>query len=116
MKKLLFGALLLVVIGAALWFTTGSPERDSCVKLGELCGGESADLGKLDQCVDGMESVSEDLSDKKMEKLNACIEKAETCPEAMGCMAGSGFSKVSDVAGDFLDGFTKSLKDDDDDE
>jgi uncharacterized membrane protein len=112
MKKLLIVIGILALVGGAgavVWVATASPERATCVRLGELCGSQNKELADLDKCMATMQEVHEAAGDERMEAMSACVDQADTCATAAGCMAGTGMSVLTEVMGDFLKGLGNTI-------
>lgn len=112
MKKALPIVAFVVVAGAAVgaFAYIRNPTRVACVRVGELCGVEGGTMQDLDQCVDTVKQWRKIAGDEAVDKGVACVESANSCGEAMGCMAGAGFKGMEGVMKDFLKGFDKALK------
>jgi hypothetical protein len=108
---IVLGVLVAVAaVGGIVWAVTSSPERSVCIRLAELCADpKDGSADDLDACMESMQAVHEAAGEKEMEKLVTCIDDADTCATASGCMAGTGFNVMTDVMGDFLKGFGKTL-------
>lgn len=112
MKKALPLILFLVIAGAAVgaFAYMRNPTRIACVRVADLCGAQGGSVSDLDQCVDTVKQWRKIAGDEAVDKGVACVETANTCGEAMGCMAGAGFKGMQGVFNDFLKGFDKALK------
>jgi hypothetical protein len=94
-KKIVIVAvvLLLVVVGLGLVFgkkvllAFASAETQACAKIGDLCGRDGSQRD-LDACVNGLAQTRKAVGDEAVNKTLACIEDAETCVAASGCMVG----------------------------
>ena len=49
------------------------------------------------------------LDQQRMKAMATCIEKSNSCGEAAGCAAGTGFNAAVDQAKDFLKGMQRAL-------
>lgn len=95
MKKLLVIAVVVVVVvvgigllfGKRVLLAFASPETKACAKIGDLCSAEGSSRD-LDACVDGLEKTRKVVGDEAVDKTIACIDDAETCVAASGCMVG----------------------------
>ena len=56
----------------------------------------------LDACVADMEKVSDKVGSKRFKKTAQCVDKAGRCPEAAGCLAGTGVSIIHELLGEFF--------------
>ena len=89
MKKLVAVCVVVgVVVAGAAWAFGSSPERRVCTKLGELCGSDDASLKDLDECVDDLEELEKAVGEQPIEDAGECLDKVDTCPAAIGCVAG----------------------------
>ena len=112
MKKALPIILFVVIAGAAAgaFAYIRNPTRMACVRVGDLCGVQGGTASDLDQCVDNVKQWRKIAGDDAVDKGVACVEKANTCGEAMGCMAGAGFKGLEGVMNDFMKGFGNAIK------
>ncbi len=110
MKKAIIVVLVLCMIagGVAFALTRGSSERTLCSQVAKLCKVEGT-VKDLEQCVGDVEKLKEHLGDKRLAETASCVDKAGSCAEAMGCMAGTGMKVLQEAAGEFLKGLGRSL-------
>lgn len=87
MSKLLVLAAVLG-LGAVVYAKVirSTPAEAACERLDTLCGGE-VDIG---ECTDAFGEVEKIVGEKVVDKATECIDRADTCMEAVGCMAGAG--------------------------
>jgi len=103
---------VLAVLGVGGYFVWSKylrpPEQRTCAKIQSLCG-EKAD--KLDKCEQDVAELGKlGGGAESMKKLDTCVGNSTTCGEAIGCMAGTGFSAAGRAMGDFLKGMGKALE------
>ena len=113
MMKLLTFLVVVGLIGAgAYWVYTEvllTEEQRTCGKLADLCG--VAEKADDDQCAQGMEKLRQNIGEKAYEKATDCVDRAESCLTAMGCVAGGGLRGVGQFLEGMFDGVGKDLKD-----
>ena len=99
-----------MAIGAVVYFAAfrSTPERVMCTRVAKLCGADGK-MKDLDACVADMEKVSDKVGSKRFKKTAQCVDKAGSCPEAAGCLAGTGVSIIHELLGEFLKGFGKTI-------
>jgi hypothetical protein len=102
MKKLLVVAVI-VAIGAVVYAKVirDKPEEVACERIEKLCG--EAARG----CSTDMEKVADVYGDKAMRKAADCMEDANSCPEALGCLVGAGKHMVDE----FKQGVERGIRD-----
>lgn len=109
MKKGLIVLALLVVLGGvgAAFVFLRTPERRICTQLGNLCGAQGTyqDYGA---CVDQIEQLGKALGEERVEQAATCVADMDTCPAAVGCIAGTGVQMMQDAMGEFLKGVNRS--------
>jgi len=112
MKKALPILVLLVIIGVAAgaFAFLRNPNRNACMRVGELCGWKDGSKEQLDQCTTQVEQWRKSAGDESVDKGIACVGEAKSCGEAMGCVAGAGVSGFKNAVDDFLKGFGKATK------
>src|SRR5262245_61970592 len=108
MKKLLF----LIVLGGAAYggyyyYQHRSPAKRVCAKLADLCG-EKGDRAKGETDLDDMVKKAA-ATPETMSKLDTCVASAKSCPEATGCMFGTGMNVFGDALNQFMKGMGNSL-------
>jgi hypothetical protein len=110
MKKLLVLVVVLAIAGAAAgWLLLRStPERSVCTRTWELCGVGEGKLEELERCVQDVEKLRQKSDDETFKRTVKCVEQANTCPGAMGCLAGGAFDDAKRAFGDFVEGFKKT--------
>ncbi len=110
MKKAIVVVILLCVVagGVAFALTRGTPERQLCTQVAKLCKVEGT-VKDLDECASDLEKLKEHLGEKRLEETAECVDEAGSCPDAMGCMAGTGMKVLQEAAGEFLKGLGRSL-------
>jgi hypothetical protein len=110
MKKLVIVVVVLgVLVGGVAWAFTRKPERRLCVRVGELCGAE-ASLGDYEQCVDEMERLSKVVGEEPFENAAECVDDADSCVQAMGCVTGAGYRALPKLAEEFFKGFNDAQR------
>ena len=81
-----------------------SPQQQACDRLSELCGGGSA----ADTCDSKLEGALKKLADAAaVAHALECIDHAQTCPAAAGCLVG-GIGPA--VVGEFWKGMSEAAK------
>ena len=104
-------ALLAVIVLAGLGYIAyakmlaHSPAR-ACDRMADLCA-QKLEPDDRTQCVQLLEGIQKNDADDKSVK---CVIDAKTCAEAIGCTAGGATKAGISAAGQFLEGFSKSLK------
>jgi hypothetical protein len=104
-------ALLAVIVLAGLGYIAyakviaPSPTR-ACDRMADLCG-QKLEPNDRTQCVQLFEGIQKNDADDKSVK---CVLDAKTCAEAIGCTAGGATKVGITAAGQFLEGFSKSVK------
>ena len=101
MKKAIIVVLVLCMIAGGVAFALSS-------QVAKLCKVEGT-VKDLEQCVGDVEKLKEHLGDKRLAETASCVDKAGSCAEAMGCMAGTGMKVLQEAAGEFLKGLGRSL-------
>jgi hypothetical protein len=108
MKGFLFVVVLLGVGGFVGYkMTYGKPERRACRKLQTLCG-EKAD--SVDKCEQDLAEMWKATGTDERKRLESCMDEATSCPQAVGCYAGTGLRAVGNAFNDFLKGLSNGLK------
>ena len=94
MSKLLVLAAVLG-LGAVVYAKVirSTPAESACERLDTLCGGE-VDIGECREAFDEAEKV---VGEKVIDKATDCIDGADTCMEAVGCMAGAGSHVIEEL-------------------
>jgi hypothetical protein len=92
MKKLLVVAVL-VAIGAVVYVKVirDKPAERVCEHLQKACGPSIAE-----KCDQKMEDVAKLYGDKAMDKAVDCMDDANSCAEAVGCLVGAGAGMVDE--------------------
>lgn len=105
MKKVVAGVIALGIIGGGVaWAVTRTPERRLCVRMGELCGVEG-DFKDYEQCVDGIERLEKIAGEEPIESAADCVDRADTCAQATGCIVGAGYKAMPKLLQEFTEGF-----------
>ena len=104
MKKLLVVAAFLAV-GAIVYAKVirDKPEEVACERLHKLCG----KAVPVDKCEKEIDELADVVGDKAMSKAADCMESADSCAEAAGCMVGAGKHMLEE----FEQGVERSIKD-----
>ena len=94
MKKLLVVAAFLG-LGAVVYAKVirTKPEEAACERLNDLCG-KRVDVG---ECREALDEAADYVGDKVMDKAVDCMETANSCMEAVGCMAGASTYALDDL-------------------
>ena len=94
MKKLLV-VVVLVVAGVVVYAKVirSKPAEVACDVLHKRCG----KAVPADKCTKEIEEVADVIGDKNMDKAVDCMESADSCGEAMGCLMGAGSHMFDDV-------------------
>jgi len=111
MKKLLVLLLVLALLGAGGWLLYQrymSPEHLACGKLAQLCGDKAAPEGEQGSCEEGLAKYKKMVGQQAYDKALGCVDQANSCLGAAGCMAGGGLRGV----GQFLEGVFKGFEPD----
>ncbi|MGZ3420890.1 MAG: hypothetical protein ACXWUG_06625 [Polyangiales bacterium] len=110
MKKLLAAFLVLGLFAGVAYAYGRSPERSACLKLADLCAPKAkGGVDDLEQCVDQFKQFRKAVGDEAVDKGLSCVEKASTCPQAVGCVAGAGVKGMSGALKEFAKGFDEAL-------
>ena len=105
MKKVVAGVIVMGIIGGGVaWAVTRTPERRLCVRMGELCGVEG-DFEDYEQCVDGIERLEKVVGEEPIESAADCVDRADSCMKATGCIAGAGYKAMPKLLQEFTEGF-----------
>ena len=109
-KTLLTIVLLAFAVGAAVYLAAfrSTPERVMCSRLGKLCG-KNSKIADMKACVTDMERVSQKIGNSRFSRTSTCVDKATSCTEAVGCMAGTGFSIMHRFMREFMRGVGKTI-------
>lgn len=94
MKKLLVVAAFLG-LGAVVYAKVirSSPQEEACERLDTLCG-KKVDIGECRQAFDEAEDI---VGEKVMNKAVDCMSSADSCMEAVGCLAGASTHALEDL-------------------
>ena len=94
MSKLLV-VVAVLGLGAVVYAKVirSAPEERACERLDSLCGGE-VDIG---ECTEGFAEAEKLVGEKVIEKATDCMADADTCMEAVGCMAGAGSHVIDEL-------------------
>ena len=85
-----------------------SKETRACAKMAELCAPErEASSSDLDTCHNAFTDLRKVATEKDIDKSLTCIEDANTCARATGCMIGG---VGVGVAKELLDGIGDALR------
>jgi len=103
MKKLLVVAAFLG-LGAVVYAKVirSSPTEQACERLDTLCG-KKVNVGECHKAIDEAKDI---VGEKVLEKATDCMSSADSCMEAVGCMAGA----TTHAMDDFKRGFERSAK------
>jgi hypothetical protein len=114
MKKLLAVVIVLVVAGGAYaaYAWTQTPERRLCRRMGELCQVDGT-FKDFDECTAAVEKLEKQVGEERVEQAANCVDKADSCAVATGCIAGTGFDVMQDLLRGFMRGFLMSGEDKD---
>jgi hypothetical protein len=104
MKTLLVLALL--GVGGFLGYRYLFPEKRACGKMVELCGADAATGQRCEQAIVELKKAAGGDSARS---AAACVADAQSCPQALGCMAGLVGQAAGGAANEFLKGLQKSL-------
>jgi hypothetical protein len=109
-KTLATIVVIAIAVGAVVYFAAfrSTPERVMCTRLADLCGKKSK-LSDLKTCVTDMERVSEKLGSTRFKRTSTCVDKASSCTEAVGCMAGTGLNMMQRFMREFMRGIGKTI-------
>lgn len=109
MKKVVAVVILLgIIIGGVAWAVMASPERSVCVRVADLCAVEGT-MQDLEQCVQDVEKLQKIVGEEPVERAAACVEGADTCAEAMGCIAGEGMNTMQEQLDEFFEGVRRGV-------
>jgi hypothetical protein len=81
-----------------------SSEARACAKIVALCGSQKAVAAKCEQAFEKLEKVA---GKESLSKSLDCLQKADSCPRAWGCVAGG---VGAGVVGEFIKGVSDALK------
>lgn len=103
MKQLLVVAAVLG-LGALVYAKVirSSPSEQACDRLATLCG-KSVEVG---ECRDALDEAEDVVGEKVIEKATDCMASADSCMEAVGCVAGASTHALDD----FARGFERSAR------
>ena len=103
MSKLLV-VVAVLGLGAVVYAKVirSSPEAEACERLDTLCG-KKVDVG---ECREALDEASDIVGDKVMDKATDCMSSADSCMEAVGCLAGASTHALDD----FSRGFDRAAK------
>jgi len=103
MKKLLVVAAFLG-LGAVVYAKVirSSPVEEACDRLNTLCG-KRVDVG---ECREDMSEAKDIVGEKALDAATDCMTSADSCMEAVGCLAGG----ATHALDDFERGFERSKK------
>lgn len=103
--------MLLIPLFLTLWpgcqtvmDAVSPPEKTVCRRMSSLCGMKDE---QQESCVTQIKELK--LDQQRMKAMATCIEKSNSCGEAAGCAAGTGFNAAVDQAKDFLKGMQRAL-------
>lgn len=101
MKKLLIVAAFLG-LGAVVYAKVirSTPVDRGCERIAKLCG-EEVDVG---ECRDAMDEAEDVVGEKVVAKAADCMQTADSCMEAVGCMAGAATHAIDDFEKGFKRG------------
>ena len=97
MKKLLVVAAFLG-LGAVVYAKVirTQPEAAACERLNDLCG-KRMDAADVGECKEALDEAGDIVGDKVMDKAVDCMQSADSCMEAVGCMAGAGTHALDEL-------------------
>ncbi len=113
MKKLLVTLLVLGLIGGGGFVAYRSlfvpPEQRACDRLAQLCssddGTDKTGAKNTGRCEKAMLKLKETAGDKQLTAASECIDEADSCLKAAGCLFGAGIGAM----GEFLKGAKEAL-------
>ena len=115
MKKLLgFAVVALLVVGVVKVVsgkTTEGRAKSACENLAAQCeslvklGGDKLTSDDIDECTKDIAEAKDELGDQYAE-MTGCMADADSCGEAIGCIAGA----AGNVLGDELEGFGRGFE------
>ena len=99
--------LLALALGAyAYWSLVYiHPHAAACRHFATLCGD-----GSRSHCDDTFDGLAQTLPAEELKKSAECLAKAETCPQAAGCLAGGAGKAGLKAASEFFKGLGESRK------
>ena len=104
MRKLLIAGLMVVgvaVVGVVAWIAfTRTPERSACLHVADLCGIRGGSADHLQTCLDGFDRLRKSAGDDAADRGLTCVERAKSCGEAAGCVAGTGLTGLANSVRD----------------
>lgn len=105
MKKLLV-VLVLAALGVVIYtkFVRATPAEQSCTKLDDLCGGEKLEPA---ECRKGFDDAKKLFGEEAVDRAISCIDDAQSCMEAAGCIAGAGMKSLEQLERGFERGLGK---------
>ena len=105
MKKAVAAVVLLGIIGGGVAYAvTRTPEKRLCVAMGDLCGVEG-DFKDYENCVESIERLEKVVGEEPIETAADCVDRADTCVQATGCLAGAGYKALPNLMKEFVEGF-----------
>jgi hypothetical protein len=109
MKFVLFvGALVAVgwlVVTKLGPFSAASRDENTCERFASLCSGDDEKRSES-TCAEDLAQMRKKVGAEAVDRAGACIDEAESCIEASGCVAGASVG----VLKDFVSGFERALK------
>lgn len=112
MRKFLGTLVILALLGAGGWYAYTTwlvpPEDKMCGRLAELCGTQGKHAPE--QCPQHLRSFRKAAGDKAFQRASACIDSAESCLAAGGCIAGASVHGLGQFLEGLVDGIDPSLK------
>jgi hypothetical protein len=103
-------ALMAVAGVAAVLVLRGSPERSACLHLADLCGTRGGSVDTLQTCMDQLERLGNMAGKEAADKGLACVDRAKSCGEAVGCVAGTGLQGIKSSLRGFFKGLGESTR------
>jgi hypothetical protein len=108
MKKAIIALLVIVLMGTGIYVAVmlNRPETRACRHVTALCGavGNGADA-----CVHDLEDLRQTLAPNQFRRATDCLEQANSCPEAGGCLVGMTLRSLSGSIDGFLKGISRAI-------
>lgn len=119
MKKLVaFAVVALLVVGIVKVVSGKTAEgraKKACENLAAQCeslvklGGEKISASDIDECSDELANAKDEIGDDYA-KLTSCMADADSCGEALGCIAGVAGNVIGKEVEGFGRGFDRTFK------
>lgn len=107
--KLLTTLIVIALLGVGGWYVYTRvlmpPEKRACSRLSELCGESKGG----ERCHKGMEEFRKVAGQEAFKNATGCIDKADSCMGAVGCVVRAKLSGLGDFLKGMVDGMGPDL-------